>query len=62
MKIRGQFCDFYAVDVLFPVAGNAVGAVAGFVVGVTLYWATDVIQIDDRTVRDITKDYYNSFG
>ena len=51
-----------AVGVLFPVAGNAVGAVAGFVVGVTLYWATDMIMIDDRTVRDITKDYYNSFG
>jgi len=45
-----------------PVLGNVVGSVVGFSVGVALYWATDMAMIDDRTVRDITKDYYNSIG
>ena len=46
----------------FPVVGNIIGGITGFTAGVVLYWATDMIMIDDRTVRDITKDYYNSIG
>ena len=39
-----------------PIAGTAVGAAAGFVVGGFIYFATDVFQVNGKTLREGTKD------
>lgn len=39
-----------------PGAGNIVGAVAGFVIGVGIYYITDVINVKGKSIRDHIKD------
>ena len=41
---------------LVPGAGNIVGAVAGFVIGVGIYYITDVITVKGKSIRDHIKD------
>lgn len=44
-----------------PGAGNIVGAVAGFVIGIVFYLGTDVVEIDGKSIRDHTKDGISGF-
>lgn len=39
-----------------PGAGNIIGAIGGFVVGILIYVGTDVIEVKGKTIRDHIKD------
>jgi hypothetical protein len=49
-----------AAGTIVPGAGNIVGAVAGLLVGVIIYVATEAVQINDKSVKDWTKEYANN--
>lgn len=49
-----------AVGSVYPGLGNAVGAVAGFAIGITLYAVTDVIKYNGKTARSWLKEGVNS--
>lgn len=44
------------VGSVVPIAGTAVGATTGFVVGGIIYFATDMLQLNGKTLREGTKD------
>ena len=44
-----------------PGAGNVIGAVGGFIVGIGCYVVTDVIKINEKSIRDTIKDGISGF-
>lgn len=41
-----------------PVAGNVVGAVVGLVSGLVIYFLTDALIINGKSIRDWIKEWY----
>jgi len=45
-----------AIGTAFPVVGNIIGAIAGAIVGIGMYFVTDVIEINDRSFKEMADD------
>ena len=39
-----------------PVVGNVAGAILGFIVGLGIYYLTDTMDVEGKTIRDHAKD------
>ncbi len=44
------------IGTAFPVVGNIFGAIAGAIVGIGMYFVTDVMEINDRSFKEMADD------